>query len=249
MAASPQTVIAISPLTVPAGRLLSIAYNSIGIQTEGGATPYTRVANAGGASGLSLGVAQNDFKQNTAKAEPYAIALLEWSAASNKPLGFTQTQLQQALLTASLTQEMQAAALSFGSTDFGANWIHVNLDVPHMSAAVAKAERAFATPYGQAVLAEGRHVEEFAAFVMKVHNQYGPGTEGGNGQIKSPAFGALMDYLKDGSVVLKDNSPGQAGQTKTVQAQNPNSYDVADLKAFADAYSQTRSIVLISIQI
>ena len=48
-------------LTVPAGRLASIAYNCVGIHTEAGAAPYTRIVNAGGASGLSVGVFQNDF--------------------------------------------------------------------------------------------------------------------------------------------------------------------------------------------
>ncbi|MFN5350492.1 MAG: hypothetical protein ACK5A0_13325, partial [Polaromonas sp.] len=243
MATTASNTTATSLLTVAAGRLQSIAYNSVGIQTEGGVAPYTRVVNAGGASGLSLGVAQNDFKQNSSYAAPYAKAVIAWSVSENKNLDFNDEQFAAALKTAGLTPQMQAAAQSFGGTSAGIGWIHDNLDVPHMNAAVRAADRAFATPYGQAVLAQGVHVEEFAAFAMKVFNQYGSGKESARGTSSVNGFAALMDYLKDGSVVLKDNSPGRTGQTQTVQAKNPNSYDLGDLKGFADAYSQTRSIV------
>jgi hypothetical protein len=56
--------------------------------------------------------------------------------------------------------------------------------VLHLQGAVQAAERAFATPYDQARLQEGKHVEEFAAFAMKVYNQYGPGVEGASGTAK-----------------------------------------------------------------
>ncbi|MES2876916.1 MAG: hypothetical protein V4713_00750, partial [Pseudomonadota bacterium] len=228
-------------LTVHAGRLASIAYYSVGIQTEAGPTPYSRVVNAGGASGLSVGVFQNDFKQHPGTAAPYAQAVFEWSATQGSTLGFTQEQFTTSLKLGTLNPNMQAAARGFGESSIGATWIHENFDVLHLQGAVQAAERAFATPYGQALLLEGAHVEEFAAFAMKVYNQYGPGVEGAAGRKKSPGFGALMDYLQEGEVVLRDNRAGHAGETILVVARHPNEFNSQDLLDFSSRYADTRA--------
>jgi hypothetical protein len=226
------------PLTVADARLLSIAYHAVGIYTEGGRTPYTGPADAGGASGISIGVMQNDFGQNPSKTLDYAQAIVDWHRDTNKPLALTARQLADGLNNNALTADMRTSIKSFGATDRGADWVHQNFDVPHADASVAAAKRAFATPYGQAVIRDGTHVEEFAAFAMKVYNQYGPGSEGSNGATKSPGFGAFMDYLNNGSVVLKNNQP--VGGKVTVTASHPGEYNRDDLLSFARSYADTR---------
>ncbi len=241
MATAPSTNTSLSsPLTVAPGRLASIAYYSVGIQTEAGAAPYSRVVNAGGASGLSVGVFQNDFKQHPSTAASYAQAVFDWMSSQGTTPNFTETQFTQALKSAGLSADMGAAARAFGESSTGASWIHQNFDVPHLQGAIQAAERAFSTPYGQALLREGTHVEEFAAFAMKVYNQYGPGVEGANGTAKSPGFGALMDYLNNGAVVLKDNRVGHEGQTIPVFAGSPGQFNLEDLRKFSESYAETR---------
>lgn len=227
------------PLTVAAGRLASIAYNCVGIQTEAGPAPYTRIVNAGGSSGLSVGVFQNDFKQHPETAGPYAQAVFDWNADKGEVPRFSQKEFTQALKAGDLTADMKTLVKNFGGSTDGATWIHNAIDVPHLNAAVQAAEQAFATSYGQAVLAEGAHVEEFAAFAMKVYNQYGPGVSGAAGAVASPGFGALLDYLNDGAVYLRDNRNG--GYTVPVVAGYPNGFSRADLDNFSRAYADTRA--------
>ena len=97
-----------TPLTMSRERLVSIAYNCVGIQTEAGPEPYSRIVNAGGLSGLSVGVFQNDFKQNTPTAAPYAQAVLDWNAAQGQTASFTQEQFTRALFGADTDQASHA---------------------------------------------------------------------------------------------------------------------------------------------
>jgi hypothetical protein len=219
-------------------RLKAIAYYVVGIGTEGGKTPYTGAADAGGASGLSIGVMQHDFGQHPAKALAYAQAIVQSSKDSGQALVFNAPDLDTALRTNSLTLPMRQALARFGATEQGADWIHNNLDLPHVNAAVDAAKRALDTAYGKAVIAQGTHVEEFVAFAMKVYNQYGNGVEGGDGKIKSPGFGAFLDYLNNQSVVLRDNR--HPGKTVTVTAQHPSEFNLEDLLRFSRAYADTR---------
>ena len=170
--ASPfETLPQAASLTASADRLASIAFNAVGIYTEGGSVPYTGPANAGGASGISIGVMQNDFGQNNTGTLAYAQAIADWHTGNGKTLGVSAQQLATGLDGAALTQPMRDGIAAFGATPQGADWIHNNFDLNHVNRSVSAAQQAFATPYGQAVLKEGKHVEEFAAFAMKVYNQ------------------------------------------------------------------------------
>jgi hypothetical protein len=226
------------PPSVTDERLKAIAYYVVGIGTEGGKTPYTGAADAGGASGLSIGVMQHDFGQNPAKALAFAQTIVQSSKDTGQALPFNVPDLDTALRTNALTSPMRQAIARFGATDQGADWIHTNLDLPHVNAAMDAAKRALDTPYGKAVVAQGTHVEEFAAFAMKVYNQYGNGVEGGDGKIKSPGFGAFLDYLNNQSVELRNNQ--HPGKTVTVTAQHPGEFNSEDLLGFARAYRDTR---------
>lgn len=236
--------LAVAPLlTIPSSRLSSIAFHVVGIQTEGGATPYTGPANAGGSSGISIGVMQNDFGQNRNQTLAYAKAIVNWSNENGQTLSATPEAIAAALnappKSGLLNAEMRSAISDFGASTQGADWIYKNFDQEHINTAVLAAQQAFATPYGQAVISAGTHVEEFAAFAMKIRNQYGGGTEGGNGEVRSPGFGALLDYLNDGTVDLKDNQ--HLGQVRSVVAEHPGEFDRQDLLDFARAYKDTRS--------
>jgi len=230
-------------LTISKNRLASIAFHAVGIQTEGGDTPYTGPANAGGSSGISIGVMQHDFGQSKTLTLTYAQAIVNWNNENNTTLSVTPETIAAALsappTSGLLTNQIRGAIASFGGSGQGSEWIFRNFDQGHINTAVLAAQQAFATPYGQAVLLEGTHVEEFAAFAMKIRNQYGPGIEGGNGAIKSPGFGALMDYLKNGTVKLLDSQ--HPGQTTTVVASHPDEFNRQDLLSFARAYTDTRS--------
>jgi len=229
-------------LTMSPNRLASIAFHVVGIQTEGGSTPYTGPANAGGASGISIGVMQHDFGQSKSLTLSYAEAIVNWHSENGSTLSITPAAIAAALgappKSGLLTSEIRSAISSFGAASQGADWIFRNFYQGHVNTAVLAAQRAFATPYGQAVLSEETHAEEFAAFVMKIRNQYGAGTEGGNGAVKSPGFGALMDYLKEGTVKLFDSQ--HPGQTITVVASHPEEFNRQDLLGFARAYTDTR---------
>ena len=231
-------------LTIDSKRLASIAYHVVGVHTEGGPTPYTGAANAGGASGLSIGTMQHDFGQRPATAPTYASAVVDWYASNDRPISFTASQLATGILKKTLTSEQRAATAEFGASDHGAKWIYDNLEKPHVDAAVEAAQRAFATPYGQAVLAQETHIEEFAAFSMKVFNQYGGGPPTIKGEVsdyKFPGFQGLLAYLNRGQVELRDNRIGHDGETISVEAKNPEQFDREDLLAFSRGYASTRS--------
>ncbi len=229
-------------LTISEKRLASIAYHAVGINTEGGPNPYTGPANAGGSSGITIGVMQNDFGQSRAKTFSYSEAIVNWNKASDATFVISPTTIANALeappKSGLLTPEIRTAIGGFGSTSEGAHWIYANFDQGHVNTSVLAAQQAFATPYGQAVLREGTHVEEFASFAMKIRNQYGLGTEGANGTAKSPGFGAFMDYLNDGSVTLLNNQG--TNQTTTIVAGHPSEFNRGDLLSFARAYTDTR---------
>jgi hypothetical protein len=230
-----------SPLaTVPADRIKAVVYYPVDVATEGGKGPYVVIAFAGGSSCGSLGVVQTDFAQRPAQAAAYARALVDWHAVQGKPLAFDAKTLKTALISNSFTPEMRKAVADFGSSKQGVDWIHQHLDMPQVNGTVSAVQRALATPYGQAVIKEGKHVDEFMAFAAKIYNQYGNGVEGANGTVKSPGFGAFMDYLNHNTVLLKDNQ--HKGKTVTVTAQQPGVFDRADLLSFARAYTDTRRV-------
>lgn len=231
-------------LSVAPTRLASIAYHVVGVHTEAGSTPYTGAANAGGASGLSIGTMQHDFGQRPNTASGYANAVVDWYATNGNSVSFTATQLTTGILSKSLTTEQRSATAEFGSSRVGASWIYDNLEKAHVDSAVNAAAQAFATPYGQEVLKQGTHIEEFAAFSMKVFNQYGGGPSKIDGDVsnyKMPGFQGLLAYLQDGKVELRDNRTGHSGETITVTAKSPEQFDSGDLLAYARGYADTRS--------
>ncbi len=228
-------------LTVSHNRLLSIAYHSVGIQTEAGPSPYTKIVNAGGASGLSLGVAQNDFGQNRSTARPYAEAVLAWENAQGLATGFSEQEFTNRLISGNLTQAMVNSALAFGNSDVGTSWIHENLDVPHITKAVLALERLFETPFGQSLISSGQNVEAFAAYAMKVYNQYGPGKRDSDGDGIS-GFEALYDFVTQGEALLLDRNPAHENQYLIVTASTPGQYNYEDLVSFVNSYKDSRTV-------
>src|SRR5262249_29442763 len=111
-----------------------LAYNAVGIATEAGPTPYDRAANAGGASGQSIGVIQTDFKAREKKADLYVQKVADWVNDQNSPtlsiLG--EEDFARRLKTNSLTKEDRQVISAFGSSDEGMAWIHENLDKPNL---------------------------------------------------------------------------------------------------------------------
>ena len=225
-------------LTVDRKRLTAIAYYAVGMATEAGKYAYSAVVNAGGASGFSMGVAQVDFRYNKGDRNAYANAVVDYLKSKGEAPSFTATELAAAIEKKSLNSDITAGIKEFGLSDVGQEWITTKLDMAHLDRAVSAAERALATDYGQAVLKEGAHVEEFVAFAMKVFNQYGAGASGSN--VVSPGFEGFMEYITSGTITLRNSNPNGSGPVK-ITAQHPGKYDKDDLLAYGRGYADTRA--------